>query len=291
MNAWASLRYILDHPLNRARPWRAVWRWAGWQVGTRMRPGPRLVPFVDGTRLVVERGMTGATGNVYCGLHEFVDMAFTLHVLRAEDRFVDVGANVGSYAVLAAGVCGARVLALEPVASTFARLRRNIDANGLAERIDAHRVAAADRPGSVRFIVDSDTTNRIADDDDAPARTDEVPCARLDDLIGADVPQLIKIDVEGHESGVLRGASRVLADRDLRALIVELSGADREESLRLLAGHGFAPCAYSPEIRALNVIEASAIGGNALLVRDVDWARARVTAAPARRIQATGSLI
>ena len=45
-------------------------------------------------------GMTGATGNVYCGLHEFEDMALVLHALRPRDLFVDVGANVGSYTVL-----------------------------------------------------------------------------------------------------------------------------------------------------------------------------------------------
>ncbi len=44
--------------------------------------------------MVVEPGTTGATGNVYCGLHEFEDMALLLHILRKVDRFVDIGANI-----------------------------------------------------------------------------------------------------------------------------------------------------------------------------------------------------
>lgn len=47
--------------------------------------------------------MTGATGNWYCGLQEYEDMSFVLHALRPGDLFVDVGANIGSYSILAAG--------------------------------------------------------------------------------------------------------------------------------------------------------------------------------------------
>ena len=57
--------------------------------------------------------MTGATGNIYAGLHEFVDMAFCLHLLRSGDLFVDVGANIGSYTVLASKVAGANSVTLE----------------------------------------------------------------------------------------------------------------------------------------------------------------------------------
>ena len=71
--------------------------------------------------------MTGATGNIYAGLHEFADMAFTLHFLRPDDLFMDVGANVGSYTLLASGVCKARTISFEPYPETMAALRRNID--------------------------------------------------------------------------------------------------------------------------------------------------------------------
>jgi thymidylate synthase len=63
--------------------------------------------------------MTGATGNIYAGLHEFEDMAFLLHLLRSEDMFADVGSNIGSYTILASGVVGAKSVAFEPVPSTY----------------------------------------------------------------------------------------------------------------------------------------------------------------------------
>jgi hypothetical protein len=63
-------------------------RWMRWQIGSRVLGEPVLMPYVESSCLVVERSMTGATGNIYCGLHEFEDMAFVLHCLRVGDTFV-----------------------------------------------------------------------------------------------------------------------------------------------------------------------------------------------------------
>jgi hypothetical protein len=67
---------MLDHPLNRADKWAALKRYLRWQIGSRSVPGDVLLPFVDRTYLRVRPGMTGATGNIYAGLHEFEGMAF-----------------------------------------------------------------------------------------------------------------------------------------------------------------------------------------------------------------------
>jgi hypothetical protein len=69
---------------------------------------------VGSTSVVIEAGMTGASINHYCGLDAAADMAFLLHVLHPGDVFFDVGANVGSYTILASGVAQARTLSLEP---------------------------------------------------------------------------------------------------------------------------------------------------------------------------------
>jgi hypothetical protein len=61
------------------------------------------------------KGLTGATGNWYCGLDAFEDMAFLLHFMREEDLFVDVGANIGSYTILAGNEVGAETIEIEPI--------------------------------------------------------------------------------------------------------------------------------------------------------------------------------
>jgi hypothetical protein len=92
-------------------------------------------------------GMTGATGNIYTGLHEFTDMAFCLHLLRVGDLFVDVGANIGSYTVLSSKVVGANSLAIEPVPTTYKRLRRNININDISSLVDSRCCAAGKNHG------------------------------------------------------------------------------------------------------------------------------------------------
>lgn len=104
----STLRYILRHPLNAGAQWKALTRYLRWQLGSRLLPGAALVPFVNDTVLVVSPGMTGATQHIYTGLHEFEDCGFLLHLLRAGDLIVDIGANVGVYTVLAAGAIAVR---------------------------------------------------------------------------------------------------------------------------------------------------------------------------------------
>ena len=94
-------------------------RFLSWQLGIRFLRMPVVVPWVDSTSLVIETEMTGATMNFYCGLHEVDDMAFVFHLLRPGDGFLDVGANVGKYMILASGAAQARTLALEPIPATF----------------------------------------------------------------------------------------------------------------------------------------------------------------------------
>jgi hypothetical protein len=78
----STLRYILQHPLNAGAKRAALVRYLKWQIGSRLVPGAVLAPFVNDTVLAASPGMTGATQNIYTGLHEFKDCGFLLHLLR-----------------------------------------------------------------------------------------------------------------------------------------------------------------------------------------------------------------
>src|SRR5687768_12850180 len=124
----ATFGFVAQHPLNRGRRWAAFRRLFRYQLATRTREETSFDWF-GGAKLVVSRNMSGASGNIYCGLHELADMGLFLHFLRPADLFLDIGANVGSYTVLASRVCGAETLAFEPDARAAARLARNVQAN------------------------------------------------------------------------------------------------------------------------------------------------------------------
>jgi FkbM family methyltransferase len=163
--------------------------------------------------------MTGATGNISCGLHEYVDMRFVLDTLEPGDLFVDIGANVGSYTVLASKVRGARTIAVEPDPVTARSLRRNIEVNGIADKVSVVEAALGAHAGTVSFTVGRDTVNRVAQEGDDPVR--EVGLRTFDDVLDSEVPGVIKIDVEGFEADVFKGASAPLADTRLEAIITE----------------------------------------------------------------------
>jgi FkbM family methyltransferase len=271
------LKFIARHPLTRGRRSAAIARFVRYQLATRLR-GETVMPWFGGASLVVSRNMAGASGNIYCGLHEFADMGFLLHFLRPDDLFLDIGANVGSYTVLASKVCGARTIAFEPDPITCARLLRNVAENGIEERVDLVRVALSDREGEIGFSLGDDTTNRVVDDKEAPRR---VAGTRLDTALGGRRPIAIKMDVEGVELSVLRGAAKTLASPDLQ--VIETEGVD-PEIVALLTAHGFARVHYDPFARDFVAAASALPASNALFVRDIELCRQRVEAAPRRQI-------
>jgi FkbM family methyltransferase len=286
MSVARSLSFILRHPLNRHRPGGAVARWLRWQLGSRLLPGPVVVPFVNDVRLVVAPGMTGATGNVYCGLHEFEDMALVFHALRAEDLLVDIGANVGAYTLLGAAA-GARCLALEPIPSTFGWLMRNVAINGLGDRVRALNLGLGRGEDRLRFTGGRDTVNHVLAEGESADDAVEVPVRALDAVLEGQRPTLLKIDVEGFESEVLAGAERALTDPALLAVIMELNGSgarygfDEAALHRDMLARGFETFRYRPFERALEPLRGARSGsGNTLYVRDSGRLAERVRSAP-----------
>jgi FkbM family methyltransferase len=284
-----TLRWLWTHPLASKDRKRTLARWARWQAASRIWTTPAVVPFVDSAVLVVERGMEGATGNVYAGLHEFADMAFLLHFLRDTDFFVDVGANIGSYTVLAAGVRGAETISVEPIPRSFARLMANLRINGIQNRVDACNVGLAAQAGRLRFTSTQDSVNHVISSGEAEEpNTVELPVTTLDELVGERAPLLIKIDVEGFETEVLQGAGATLANPGLRAIIIELAdsgrryGHDEGAIRRKLEMHGFATYGYEPLARKLDRGEGPP-GGNALYLRDATFVAERLASAPSFR--------
>jgi FkbM family methyltransferase len=194
-------------------------------------------------------------------------MAFLLHFLRPGDLFADVGANVGSYSVLAGAAVGSDVIAFEP-GEAFPWLVRNLELNGLWQA-QARQTAVGRTNGTVSFTSGKDTMNRIAADG-----AKVVPIATLDAACGERGPALIKIDVEGFETEVLEGATGVLQDPGTQAVIMELNDSDARRYLEEL---GFTCCGYAPFKRSMIEIEAGATNG--IFVKDLAVASHRVATA------------
>ena len=291
MAFFSTVNFILHHPLTRHHRLRALTRYAKWQAYFRVNPYPVLHPFVENTRLLTYRGLTGALFNIYTGLNEFEDMAFMMHLLRAEDTFIDIGANIGSYSILSAGVVRCHTIAIEPVPSTFQLLRQNVVLNQLDERVELHNVGVGLEEGTLRFTDSLDTVNHVATSSEEGGI--EVPIRRVDDLI-QQIPMLMKVDVEGFESRVLAGSQTVLKNPKLKAIIIELNGSGQrygytdQDVHGTLTDLGFEPFSYQPFTRTLVRMESFGTH-NTIYLRDIETIRARV--ASARRIRVLSELL
>ncbi|HEX4311210.1 MAG TPA: FkbM family methyltransferase [Acidobacteriaceae bacterium] len=287
MSLLRTLRFIANHPLNRDRKAHALLGFLKWQIGSRLVPGSVVVDWVRDTRVIVRPGDTGMTQNVYCGLQDLEDMAYVLHVMTPQDLFVDVGANVGSYTVLACAVSGARGYCFEPVPATYRRLLDNLAINNLASRVKAMNIGLASEDGELNFTDSENCTNHVIVAGESRANSIRVPVHSLDSILGGESPSLIKIDVEGFEQAVLDGAEAVLANPLLHSVLMEFNGSgnrygfDEESILRKMENYGFSTYAYDPFTRELHSRPGkNALGNNTLFIKNERVIRERLDRAP-----------
>lgn len=175
--------------------------------------------------------------------------------------FYDIGANFGYYTLLGARAVGmsGRVFAFECNPRLNKLLRQSVMVNGLAQMTTVVSAAVSDHNGVVKLTTDLEfsgggTTLPANPKSEWTREQVEVPCATLDELTPPEaVPHVMKIDVEGAEPLVFRGAQRVLTDHALGVIVFEfyaptisLSQAPNE-FLERVASYGFSLHAITPE--------------------------------------------
>ncbi|MDD5247871.1 MAG: FkbM family methyltransferase [Rhodocyclaceae bacterium] len=278
---------IVNQPLNRDKKLKSISRFFKWQISSRLAPGAIIFEWVNGSKFKVKSGETGLTGNIYAGLHEFPDMAFLLHFLRPGDFFVDVGANVGSYTILACAAIGAKGCAFEPVLSTYERLVENVRLNHLEDKVQCINKGVGAKNGTLSFTSQVDTMNHALAQGEESENSIIVELVSLDDSLGGGAPELMKVDVEGFETNVLNGAGKTLSNKRLRCVIMELNGCgsrygfDESKILKSMAEFGFKTYSYDAFSRQLiNLGGKNHKSSNTLFIRDELFVIDRLRRAP-----------
>ncbi len=159
-----------------------------------------------------------------------------LESFKADDVFIDIGANVGMYSLYAGVMRGARVFAFEPESQNYAELNRSIFLNAAHEKITAYCAGLGPTSTLTTLLLNGMTTGGSFHDLSTPSH-DYARASRfaqgavsfaLDQLIAGGAvmqPTHIKIDVDGHEDKVLAGMTATLALPGLRTLLVECDPA------------------------------------------------------------------
>jgi len=155
--------------------------------------------------------------------------------------FLDVGASIGYYTLLIAveRICG-QVTAYEPMPRTYNELERNVQLNGLEQIVTCRQVAASFRTGISKMNVVGELSggNAIASTalhDSKILRSQMVKTCSLDELHQLSETKIaMKVDVEGHELEVIKGATELL-EKNLTILQIEVfDSSDHSASVRSL---------------------------------------------------------
>ncbi|HEX5224237.1 MAG TPA: FkbM family methyltransferase, partial [Solirubrobacteraceae bacterium] len=250
-----------------------LWAWQAWRRTVRRTV---VIRCAEGSLLVSPSWSRATAVIAGTGLTERDDALFAIDLLRAGDLFVDVGANVGFYTMLAARR-GARVEAFEPTPEACVVLERGIALNSVGSLAQVHRAACGSEAGTARFTTGLDISNHLVGDQEPGI---DVPVVTLDaELAGTDPGiAMLKVDAEGHDLDVLRGGLRTI-ERLLPVILVEIwtGGAG---PLALLERYGYRPFTYDPAARALGEIRPGVRkgGGNMLMIAEdrLDAVRERV---------------
>lgn len=271
---------IVRNPMVERRRIRALARAVRWQVGKRLGMRRALVT-VGPAQLFCYPGYMAASGTLYTGFMEYDEMSFVVRFLRADSHFIDIGANVGTVSVMAATfVPGVRVTSVEPDQATRAKLAENLQLNGLpSARVIGDAIGA--RPGTARFSTGRDSLNSFSSDSESI----EIAVTTLDLIAAGDLPDLVKIDVEGAELGVFDGAERTLSSENAPTFIFEMNGLCARfgvEPLKLydhLTSRGFCLLEYDGQLNALHPFAGRGIPESKCLVatKDVESLRSRIS--------------
>jgi FkbM family methyltransferase len=160
----------------------------------------------------------------------------------------DVGANIGLYTLWAGLTRGATVYAFEPESSNYATLNANLRANQLTERCRAFCTGISDKIGfdTLRMLqITSGASGHQVGTAHKAGVAQGIVTTTLDHLVyeaGLPCPSHVKIDVDGIEPAIVRGASRLLSDERLKSVLIELSimEPDHKAVVDQLVDYGFA---------------------------------------------------
>jgi FkbM family methyltransferase len=220
-----------------------------------------IVDWLNGLRFYYGKDCWGLSGEAYYGLNEIKEQIFLLHFLRKGDFFLDIGANLGSYTLLASGVVKAKTLAVEPSTRTFKSLKDNISLNNLNRLVKPVNFALGKNNEDVFFSKDLGVCNRILKKKEInKEKFEKIKSLKLDTLINRYKfkPDLIKIDIEGNEYNLLNNQKNIISLNKKPIIICEIAktsnihnSKNSEKVLKFFKDYKYDHYTYDYEKRSL----------------------------------------
>ena len=203
------------------------------------------------------------------------------YLLSPGDIFIDGGANLGVFTVIASKLVGikGKVLAFEPAEENFKLLKKNIELNH-QQNVNIYSIALSNKEGETKLhhIDNAPTSYSFGDDSESSIEYEVIKTTTLDSIIedsNLNRVDVIKLDVEGAEELVFQGATKVLEEFspiiifEIRKLCTDRMGLDQFGALNILKDLEYDFYKVNGESGQLSRLTSQPSNGNYIAIKDI----------------------
>jgi len=259
-----SFRSLVDAPYNKKRPLFALRRFIYWKLIRLLKLKNIKYPLWENRALFLNYDSLQSMWIMYNYILDWEEFNLIRNYVQPGDQLLDVGANVGAYSVWMSKFISApgRLHSFEPDAANYQKLENNVAANKIESLINTNQCALSDLDGVLKFTTGLDRLNHIAS---MPGdNVVSVPSKKLDSYFNANGISRVtymKIDVEGFEYTVLKGAHEILSGKRIEIIQLEINDAVQNAGitvdvlLKLLREYDYSLCQYDMKANQLIPVE------------------------------------
>jgi len=247
------LRAVWNHPSNKNHRIKALLKAINWQIRKRTWYSKNEIIF-HGLILQCPPNNHSASRAVYFSDYpDYWEMKFIQHYLRPGDHFVDVGANIGLYTLLALSCVGTtgQTHSFEPDPNIAEILKGTLSRNNI-DNGSVHQVAVGESPGETVLTNEGDDCTNHIDPNIVSKNQTNIDIVCLQDYLPEYKYVMLKLDIEGYEPFAIRGIHKWMQKGTPPVLQIEIAGYSErygiksDAFIRELQALGYFIAVYSP---------------------------------------------
>ena len=280
-----SIRSLFNAPYNKKHPFFALNRFVYWKLIRLLKLKNIKYRIWGDKTLLMDYDSLQNMWIMYNYILDWEEFNLISKYVREDDQIMDVGANIGAYSVWMSKfiLSPGKIHAFEPDQDNFTKLLANISNNRIEKLIAVNKTALSDIDGILSFTTGLDRLNHIVKDEET--NTVKISAQRLDTYMREQSISRIaylKIDVEGFEYAVLKGAHEALSEGRIGILQLEInktlsnSGISIKDLLDLIAQYKYTLCSFDVDANRLLPVSFTEERENYFAVYDLEKANARL---------------
>ncbi len=209
-----------------------------------------IIKNIQGGQMILNLNDVGISRELAAyGVHEANSTAEVKKIIKLGMKILEVGANIGYYALIETRLAGpsGHLYAMEPSPFNFNLLKRNLALNGI-NNYDLYETAAGAENGKAKFLLSGRSNlSTFVEREDLTGEEVDVNVIKLDDFLKEKKVDFIRMDVEGYEGEILKGAEKSLASEnrpkyffiEVHSDLLHKKGSSAREIFEFLGRHGY----------------------------------------------------